>query len=201
MGANSERFPILFREQSVVVEVYRQKSKTTARKFAYAVTWIGGAQREKKEYADLKVARTEAALKASQLAASLSNAHEFVRSDVLKSDEARALISGTGVPLLSAVAEWVRARELAGPAVLEACTVWSERRTASLKRIKVPEVVDSFIADKNDAKKTSSIPLSTRRHLFTRWKMSCITFRIWLSVGWPRSVSSFLAAGLPLRFH
>jgi hypothetical protein len=70
-------------------------------------------------------------LKASQLASGLAQSHHLDRSDVFELTEARIIVDG--VPLLSALNEWKKARELAGPAILEACANWAERRIASIE--------------------------------------------------------------------
>jgi len=147
------RFPITVREQSVVVKIYRQKAPTTATGFAYVVSWIGPDGRARKTYSDLKEAQSEAALKAAQLANGLANSHLLSRSDSMELTEARLILEPHGVPLLSALAEWAKARELVGPGLLNACSEWAQRRTATLKRIKVTDAVDKFIAAKDAAKK------------------------------------------------
>jgi hypothetical protein len=154
--SKAERFPLTVREQSVVVKIYRERAKSNQAGFAYKVSWITGDGVKRKTFADLKEAKDEAALKASHLAAGLSEAKQQTRSDVLELTEARSMVEATGVPLLSALAEWVKARELAGPGVLEACAEWNKRRTSSLTRIKVEKAVDDFIAAKNSANKKGS---------------------------------------------
>ncbi len=91
-------FPLLIREQSVTVKVYRYGALTTRSGFAYCATWIGPDGREKKTFADLDGAKDFAALKASQLAAGLAQADQMSRTDALELTEARRLAEG--VPLL-----------------------------------------------------------------------------------------------------
>jgi len=139
-------FPILIREQSVTLKVYRLKAKTTKDGFSYCVTWVGPDGRAKKSFAALTLAKEFAELKAAQLAAGLAQADQMSRSDVMELTEARRL-AGT-VPLLHAIAEWQKAREFAGPAVLEACEAWSARRAPELSRIKFSDAVERFIEAK-----------------------------------------------------
>jgi hypothetical protein len=152
----ADKFPLLIKEQSVTVKVYRQKAPTNASGWAYVVAWIGADGREKSTFSDLGAAKDEAARKAAQLAAGLAGAQHLSRSDVFELTEARALVAPLKVPLLSAVAEWAKARELAGPAILEACAAWSERRISTIKRIKIADAVDALISDKDSAKKKGS---------------------------------------------
>ncbi len=83
------RFPHEIREQSVVVKIYRQKSKSNASGFSYPFTWIGANGVEKTTRADLAVAVTEAKLKASQLAAGVSAANQLTNADANELFQAR----------------------------------------------------------------------------------------------------------------
>lgn len=157
-----KRFPITVREQSVTVKIYRQAAPSNASGFSYVVAWVGGSGRERQTFADLGAAETEAASKAAQLAAGLAQSNLLSRGDVLELTESRALVAPLGVPLLSAVAEWAKARQLAGPALLEACSAWAERRTSKVKRIEFSAAVDEFIAAKNAAKKRGSKTYSSK---------------------------------------
>ncbi len=140
----------------MVVKIYRQKAPTTASGYAYAVTWVGPDGRVKKTYSDLKKAQEDATLKAAQLANGLAGGHLLSRSDSIELTEARLTVEPHGVPLLSAVNEWAKARELVGPGILGICSEWASRRTATVKRIKVTAAVEQFIAAKDAAKKRGS---------------------------------------------
>ena len=158
----AERFPLNVRDGAVSVKIYRQKARTNDSGFAYVVSWVGGDGRQRKTFARLDDAKLEAGSKASQLAAGLSTAGLLTRSDIFELSEARATVGLHGIPLLSAVAEWSKARELAGAALIEACSAWSERRTSQVKRIRVPAAVDAFIADKDAANKKGSRTYSAK---------------------------------------
>ena len=152
----AKEFPITVRLQSVTVKIYREKAPSNSSGFAYVVSWVGGDGRQRRTLASLKAAQDEANRIANQLASGLAESQHLSRSDVLELTEARALVAPLGVPLLSAVAEWAKARELAGPALLEACTNWSERRIATVERIGVGSAIDRLIADKDAARKQGS---------------------------------------------
>ena len=146
-----DRFPLLIRNQSVVVKIYRvaAKTKTSPNGFAHVVAWIGPNGRESKWVVDFKEAKEFAESKATQLASGLAQGQQFDRTDVLELTELRRIAGDLKVPPLSAMQEWAKARELAGPAILEACQAWSERRTSSITRIKVQDAIEQLVKDKN----------------------------------------------------
>ena len=147
------RFPHEIREQSVVVKIYRQKSKSNASGFSYPFTWIGANGVEKTTRADLAVAVTEAKLKASQLAAGVSAANQLTNADANELFQARDMASHHGIPLLSALSEWAKARELAGPSIVSVCEEWARRKADTITRIKVADAIEKFIAAKDALKK------------------------------------------------
>lgn len=146
-------FPQTIRVQSITVKIYREQARSNSSGYAYVVSWLGPEGRQRLTRASLPEAQREADRIAHQLAAGLADAQHLGRADVLELTEARALVAPSGVPLLAALAEWARARELAGPALLEACTNWSERRIATIQRIGVGAAIDALIADKVAARK------------------------------------------------
>jgi hypothetical protein len=177
------RFPHEVREQSVVVKVYRQKSKTNASGYAYPVAWVGANGREKTTYADLGEAIDDAKLKASQLAAGMSAANLLTNADANELAQARDMASRHGIPLLSALAEWDKAREFAGPALVTVCEEWSRRKTDTITRIKVSEVIEKFIAAKNALKKrgtrTYESKLKSVGETFGELYLDSITAKDW----------------------
>jgi hypothetical protein len=176
-------FPIVIRDQSVVVKIYRQTAKSNADGFAYVVTWVGPNGREKFTRADLAAAKDDAELKASQLAAGLSEAQQMSRSDVFEMTEAKAIVAPSGLGILSALTEWAAARELVGPAIVEACKDWAKRRPSGIQRIRVPDAVDAFIAAKDSAKKkgtrTYSAKLKAVKDQFADWYLDAVTVTEW----------------------
>lgn len=145
--AKPPAFPLIVRNGSVVVKIYRQKAATTKDGIAYCVSWIGERGRARKLFADLAAAREDADRQAAHLAKGMSDSLYLDRSDILELNEARTIVGD--YPLLSALREWSKARELAGGSIVEACTRWSEQRINEVKRIKIDEVVKKFIAAKD----------------------------------------------------
>jgi hypothetical protein len=149
--ARDPSFPMVIRNQSVTVRIFRERSSTTRSGYNYRLTWIGPNGVETKGYADPEQAMQEANHKAAQLAQGLANAPYLNRSDVLELTEARAI---TGeYPLIAALNEWSKARKLAGSAVIEACESWSRQRRSQIQRIKAGDVINAFIAAKEKLKK------------------------------------------------
>jgi hypothetical protein len=149
----ADRFPILVRNGSVVVKIYRVTARTTADGWAYTVAWVGPNGREKETKADLGEAKELAEQKASFLSAGIEQGSSISRSDILELAEGRRIANDLGMPMLSALGEWAKARQLAGAAVIEACEAWASSRTAKIQRLTVEAAFKTFIEEKDAAKK------------------------------------------------
>lgn len=147
------RYPVEVKEQSVTVKIYRQKAKTNASGYAYVISWVGPNGRERLNRAEYADAESEARSKAAQLAAGIASGNLLNNSDITELKLARDITAEHGIPLVSAVAEWSKARSFAGPSLVSVCEEWSQRRAATIQRIKVADAVAKFIAAKNAAKK------------------------------------------------
>ena len=146
------RFPHLIRDQSVVVRIVRTKAKSTVSGFCYTVSWVGPNGRERLNRTDFAEAEAEARTKAAQLAAGIAAANMVSNSDITELTQAREIVAEHGIPLVSAVAEWSKAKSLAGTSLINLCEEWSRKRTASVQRVKVADAVTQFITAKNAAK-------------------------------------------------
>lgn len=181
--ACADQFPLHIRVQSVVVKIYRVKAKTAKAGCVYTIAWIGPDGRETRTLADLDEAKQEAELKAAQLAQGLAAGTAHTRADIMELSEARRMAEVGGLPLLSAIAEWSKAREVVGPALLEACHAWADRRTVTITRIMVPTAVAQFIAEKDAAKKqgtrTYESKLKPAAEFFPKEPLDTITTRQW----------------------
>lgn len=151
--ATPTRFPYLVKEQSVTVRIYRQKAKTNASGYAYVISWVGPNGRERVTRAEFSEAETEARNKAAQLAAGIASGTLLSNSDITELKQARDIAAEHGIPLVSAVAEWSKARSFVGPSLVSVCEEWSQRRAATIQRITVADAVSKFIAAKDAAKK------------------------------------------------
>lgn len=146
--ASAPKFPIIKRAGSVIVKIYRV-TRTNGQEI-FTVAWVGPHGRETAQYGRLDRAQDEAQLKADQMAAGL--AEMASRGDLLELSEARR-IAGS-VPVLTALAEWAKARELVGDDLLPACRQFKDAKTKpAAKRIQLGAAIDEFIAAKEAAGK------------------------------------------------
>lgn len=141
------------------VKVYRNEQRPGYR--VYILSWNSGGLRHRQKFATQEAALAEARIKAEQLSAGKVEAAGMRSSDREELLEARRMAAG--VPLLAALAEWAKARELTGGDLLAAAEAWRSRNGTGVERIKVAAVVKRFLA----AKKASGIETEKNHgHIF-----------------------------------
>ncbi len=133
------------------MKIYRVKHKTMADGCAYVVAWVSGGRRRLQQFADESTAMEEARLKAAQLAEGRVEAADLTRGDREELQAARQLCAD--VPVLSALEEWRKARDLTQGHLIAAAEAWASRNTTKFKRIKVADAIDAFIVSKEKAGK------------------------------------------------
>jgi len=101
---------------SVSVPIYRCASGSQIR---YFICYYQGGRRIRRAFSRLDDAKREALLAGRQIAAGLEKATGLTLSEREAHDAAKKLLASTGIPLLSAVEEYVRSRELLGGHTLE----------------------------------------------------------------------------------
>lgn len=142
--------PLLFRQGSVTVKVYgvtRPKTTRQEARTVFTVAWHAAGRRLTKQFADIKQATEEAKLKAEQLAAGrMESAASMSADDLALLQEVRRLAGDT--PVVTALEQWQRARELAGADVIAACEHWARRNGNLTEPLTVTEAVDKFLAAK-----------------------------------------------------
>lgn len=144
------RRPISVRRGSVTVKIYRVKHRSAAAGEVFTVAWHAGGRRMTRQFTALNEAQDEAALKADQLAAGkISSAQSLTGDDGQILSEARRRCGD--VPLLAALDEWRRARELCHGQLLDAAKAWRDVNAVGVKPVMVPEAVDAFLAAKERA--------------------------------------------------
>lgn len=148
---SAPEYPRIIKHGSVVVKVYRAKHKTTESGWTYVLAWVAGGRRRLQQFAKESEAVEEGRLKAAQLADGQTEVAEMTRSDRDDLIAARELCGG--VPLLSALEEWRKAREVAGGSLMAAVEAWAARHTTKFTSIKVADAVEAFIAAKEKAGK------------------------------------------------
>jgi integrase len=132
------------------LKVYRVAAPRSRTGWSYILTWKEEGRRQRQNFADPAKAILEGKLKAEKLNAGFILGAAMTRDD---RDELLAIrqIVGREVPLLSAVTEWARARQLTGGAILQACEAWAARNASAVVPIGLREAVDRFIAEKERA--------------------------------------------------
>lgn len=138
---------------NVTVKVYRVKAPRSKTGFEYVMAWRGENGRERRPFSDAGVALDEAKLKAEKLNAGQIEAAGMDRSD--RDQLVRAREIAGNVPLIAALEEWAKARELTNGAVIEAAEAWAKRHAAKFTRRLAPLVVDEFIAYKESRGKSA----------------------------------------------
>lgn len=143
------KFPIAIKSGSTVVKIYRVRHASAAAGFVYSVSYHIGPRRYLPQFASLDDAVNEARLRAGQLSEGRMESAKFARTDSDELLAARRLTGG--VPLLSALAEWAKARALTDGSILAAAEAWKARNMAKIARKRVSEVVTAFKAAKTKA--------------------------------------------------
>lgn len=146
---SSGGYPKVVKNGSVTVRVYRLSHSTTASGYVYAVSWISQNGRKLAQFAHEEAALAEARLKATQLAAGRVEGAEMSRGDRDELQAARSLAGTT--PILAALEEWKRAREIAGENLITAAKAWASRGGDTFEKIDVKTAAERFVAAKSAA--------------------------------------------------
>lgn len=133
------------------VKVYEVNHPTNASGKAYVLAWQTPAGRKTQKFADPDAAIAEGRIKASQLGSGRIEGADMTRGDRDELQAARGLTNG--MPLIAALEEWARARQLTAGNVLTACEAWAARTGTAHKRVKVADAVKEFLKAKTAAGK------------------------------------------------
>lgn len=133
----------------MTVPVYRVVQDREGKRCAYVVAWNTAAGRKRQKFADPDTAMKEARLRAQQINAGKVDAADVSKADREELHAARQLAGE--VPLLSAMREWLRARELTAGNVIPAAEAWASRNSTAHDRAKVRDVVDRYLKAKTAA--------------------------------------------------
>lgn len=154
---------------SATVNIYRIKHRQTEGgevRFLYRIRWYDGGALREKSFADETAAIEEAKLKAGNLAAGRVEAARMTRSDRDELAAVRKLAKG--VPLIAAIQEWAKGRELTGGSILPACEAWAARNGRAQMRIKVADVVVAYLKAKRAAKRKTATTYSSTLDRITK---------------------------------
>jgi len=144
-------FPRIVQAGNASVRVYRVAHKSTATGWAYIVAWHTAQGRKPAQFADESEAMEEARLKAAQLNAGRVEGASMSIGDRDELQAARKMADK--MPLVAAMEEWKKARDLTGGQLIAAAEAWKARNASRFKRIKVADAIDAFIKAKERAGK------------------------------------------------
>lgn len=145
------RWPITITAGSSSVKVYEVGHPTNASGKAYVLTWRTPNGRKVQKFANPKAAIVEGKIKAAQLGSGRMEGADMTRGDRDELQAARKLADG--VPVIAAMEEWAKARQLTTGNVLEAAKAWAARNGQVAKRVTVAVVVKEFLKAKTAAGK------------------------------------------------
>jgi len=143
---DSNAWPKTVTVGSASVKVYRVKHPTNRTGKAYVLAWSTPKGRQVQKFADSTAALNEARLKAGQLHAGRVEGAQMTTGDRDELQAARALSKDT--PLLAALEEWKRCRELAGGSMIAACEKWASANGGAIAEVLVDVAVKKFLAAK-----------------------------------------------------
>ena len=139
-------WPKSVKRGSVTVKIYRVNHPSNRNGFAYTVTYSGPQGRKQKKFADETAALEEARVIADRLKAGHIEGTELRKGERDEYVAARGLLDD--YPLLSALEEWKRAKELCGSDLLIAAQSWAEANGSARKEIAIAQLVKDFLQDK-----------------------------------------------------
>jgi integrase len=157
-----EKFPITVRKGHAVVKIYRIKNRGAVN---YCVSYVGPAGRQRKNFADLDLAKREATNVAQHLADGDMEALKLTGREKQIYVEAERAIAGTGLPMHSVAHEFARAFDILGGAhIVEAARYYKKHVDVDLPQLSAEEAVEKFRAAK-EAEGVSAMYLKDIRGL------------------------------------
>jgi integrase len=157
-------FPLLVKKRGATVKIYEVKNRDAVN---YCVAYIGPDGRVRRNFADLDVAKREAATIADKLAGFDIDGTKLNGADARNYLEAREAIAASGsvVPLSVVAHEYARARSiLGGDNIVEAARYYAKHHDARLPQLTVAQAVEKFRAAK-EAEGVSAMYLKDIRGL------------------------------------
>jgi integrase len=131
---------------SVTTTVYRVKHPTNSSGITYVVAHSTPEGRKTQKFADMNAAIEEARVIANRLAAGRIEGSELSRGEREEYVAARRIAGDH--PLLSAIKEWAKARELCGADLLAAAQAWKDAHGKGRKDIAISALVEAFLKDR-----------------------------------------------------
>jgi integrase len=141
-----DKFPITVKKGHATVKIYRVKNRDA---HYYCVSYVSATGRQRRNFADVDLAKREAANVAQHLADGDMEALKLTGREKQIYVEAERAIAGTGLPLHSIAHEFARAFDILGGAnIVEAARYYKKHVDVDLPQLSAQEVVDKFYAAK-----------------------------------------------------
>jgi len=141
-----DEFPMTIKKGHAVAKIYRVKNRGLVN---YCVSYISANGRQRRNFADLNLAKREAANIAQTLADGDMEALKLTGAERQIYVEAERAIAGTGLPLHSVAHEFARAFDILGGAhIVDAARYYKKHVDIDLPQITAAEAVAKFHAAK-----------------------------------------------------
>jgi integrase len=147
---SAKKWPKMVTHGNATVRVYRNAHPGTKTGFIFVLAWKGcDGRRQREKFADEADAIREAQTKAFTLSQGNIDGADVTRGDRDELQAARAIAGKT--PLLAALNEWAKVRDITQGQPIAAAEAWAVRNVAKHERVKVGEVVGHFLKAKTGA--------------------------------------------------
>ena len=141
-----DEFPITVKKGNASVKIYKVKNRRLTN---YTVSYIGPTGRQRKNFANLDLAKRQAGIIAQSLSVGDMEALKLTGQQKQIYVEAERAIDGTGLPLHSVAHEFKRAFDILGGAhIVEAARYYKKHVDVDLPQVTVTEAVEKFHAAK-----------------------------------------------------
>lgn len=143
---SAEKWPRTVKVGNFTTKVYRIRHETASSGWTFVLAYHEAGKRKRQKFSDATAALAEARLKADQLNAGRVEGASMSRSDRDELQASRTLCGE--VPLLAALNEWRKVRDLTGGNAIQAAEAWAARNATAFRRSTVNDAVTNFIAAK-----------------------------------------------------
>ena len=128
---------------SAVVPIYRTESNGRVR---YTLTFYRDGRRMRKAFNDLESAKKEALFVAQRIQSGMQHVTDLKPHERDSFKAAVAMLEKTGIPLVAAIEDYTRARELAGTESLAAmASEYGRYFKKVVRRVTIPEIVAEML--------------------------------------------------------
>ncbi len=143
-GGSKKQGPFLkVKSGSAAVPVYRSETKGRVR---YTLSFYREGRRERKVFADLEDAKREALFVAQRIQSGMQHVTDLKPHERDSFKVAKTMLEKSGIPLVAAVEDYLRARELAGTESLAAMAAEHGRHFKKvLRQVTIPVVVAEML--------------------------------------------------------